>query len=114
MEAIKKSMAEKKTTEKKLSSLATAVLVKPRITEKAYALNALNQYAFQVIPAATKGAVKQAIEEAYGVTVVAVNMVKLPGKTRVFGRVKGKRQAIKKALVTLKKGDSITLFKAGI
>ncbi len=108
-------MAEK--TDKKIvkpSPLATQVLVRPRITEKAYAVNALNQYVFQVILSATKTQVKRAIEEAYGVTVKSVNMVTLPEKQKVFGRSKGKKSAVKKAIVRLKTGDSIALFKAGI
>lgn len=109
-------MAEKKDNKKtkKMSSLASAVLLKPRITEKAYAVNALNQYVFQVVMSATKTQVKRSVEEAYGVSVVAVNMIKLPGKRRVFGRTVGKKSPLKKAIVTLKKGDAIELFKAGI
>ncbi len=113
-------MATKPTTtketkvEKQLSPLATRVLVRPRITEKAYAVNALDQYVFQVTAAATKTEVKRAVEEAYGVSVVAVNMVRLPGKKKNYGRSTGKRSAVKKALVRLKKGESIQLFQAGI
>lgn len=98
----------------KPSPLATQVLLRPRITEKAYAVNALNQYVFQVTQRATKTQIKRAVEEAYGVTVVSVNMVTLPEKQRVFGRSKGKKSPVKKAIVRLKTGDSIALFKAGI
>ena len=113
-------MAPKKTTtkevkiEKQLSSLATRVLVRPRITEKAYAVNALDQYVFQVTMAATKTEVKRAVEEAYGVSVVSVNMVRLQGKKKNYGRTAGKRSAVKKALVRIKKGETIQLFQAGI
>ncbi|QQR79253.1 MAG: 50S ribosomal protein L23 [Candidatus Moraniibacteriota bacterium] len=100
--------------EKQLSSLATRVLLRPRITEKAYAVNALDQYVFQVASAATKTEVKRAVEEAYGVTVIAVNMVRLPGKRKNLGRTVGQRSSVKKALVRLKKGESIQLFQAGI
>ncbi|MEP7162675.1 MAG: 50S ribosomal protein L23 [Candidatus Moraniibacteriota bacterium] len=109
-------MAEEKKDNKKgtLSPLANVVLMKPRVTEKAYAVNALNQYVFQIAPRATKTEVRRAVEEAYGVSVVSVNIVKLPEKRRVFGKVVGRRNPIKKAIVKLKTGDSIALFKAGI
>lgn len=100
--------------EKQLSPLATRVLVRPRITEKAYAVNALDQYVFQVTMTATKTEVKRAVEEAYGVSVAAVNIVRLPGKKKNQGRIVGRRSAVKKALVRLKKGESIQLFQAGI
>lgn len=112
-------MATKKTTtetkvEKQLSPLATRVLIRPRITEKAYAVNALDQYVFQVAITATKTEVKRAVEEAYGVSVVSVNMVRLQGKKKNYGQTKGKRSAVKKALVRIKKGETIQLFQAGI
>ncbi|TXH02036.1 MAG: 50S ribosomal protein L23 [Candidatus Moraniibacteriota bacterium] len=95
-------------------ALATAVLLRPRITEKAYAVNALNQYVFQVAPRATKTTIKKAIEAVYGVTVVSVNVTKLPGKKKNMGRRVGQRSAVRKAVVRLKAGDSITLFQAGL
>lgn len=113
-------MATKETTtketkaEKQLSPLATRVLLRPRITEKAYAVNALDQYVFQVANAATKTEVKRAVEEAYGVSVISVNVVRLPGKKKNQGRTTGQRSAVKKMLVRLKKGESIQLFQAGI
>lgn len=104
------------TTKKSLHSvaLASAVLSRPRITEKAYAVNAMNQYVFQVSPRATKTEVKKAVEATYDVTVVSVNITKLPGKKKNMGRIVGKRSGVKKAVVRLKVGESITLFQAGI
>lgn len=95
-------------------SLASAVLVRPRVTEKAYAVNALNQYVFQVSPKATKTEVKKAVEAAYKVTVVSVNITKLPGKKKNVGRIVGRRSGVRKAVVRLKAGDTITLFQAGL
>jgi large subunit ribosomal protein L23 len=112
--AILKSESKVVKTEKQLSPLASRVLMRPRITEKAYAVNALDQYVFQVTMAATKTEVKRAVEEAYGVSVVAVNMVRLPGKKKNTGRTTGQRSAVKKALVRIKKGETIQLFQAGI
>jgi large subunit ribosomal protein L23 len=106
------------TTPKKESvrdkALATAVLLRPRITEKAYALNALNQYVFQVTPKATKTEIKKAVEAAYGVTVLSVAITKLPGKKKNIGRRIGERSGVRKAVVRLKAGETITLFQAGL
>lgn len=106
------------TTPKKESvrdkALATAVLLRPRITEKAYALNALNQYVFQVTYKATKTEIKKAVEAAYGVTVLSVAITKLPGKKKNIGRRTGERSGVRKAVVRLKAGETITLFQAGL
>lgn len=109
-------MATKTSTMKSLHSIerATAVLSRPRITEKSYAVNALNQYVFEVSARATKTSVKKAVEITYGVTVVSVNITKLPGKKKNMGRMVGERSGVKKAVVRLKAGDTITLFQAGI
>ena len=93
------------------SALASKVLLRPRMTEKAHFAISLGKYVFQVTPSATKQSVKQSVENIYGVSVTAVNIVSTPRKRRVFGRSVGWKSAIKKADVTLKKGESIDLFK---
>ncbi|MDD5083714.1 MAG: 50S ribosomal protein L23 [Candidatus Moranbacteria bacterium] len=93
-------------------SVAYRILTKPRITEKAHTVLGLNKYVFQVSADATKVLVKKAVEEIYGVSVVAVNTVTIPAKKRNFGRSSGFKSSIKKAIVTLKEGDSIDLFQA--
>ncbi|OGI14432.1 MAG: 50S ribosomal protein L23 [Candidatus Moranbacteria bacterium RIFCSPHIGHO2_12_FULL_54_9] len=90
------------------------LLSRPRITEKSYALNALNQYVFVVAKEATKHSVKRAIEEAYAVNVEKVRIVCLPAKTRVFGKNVGTRSGVKKAIVSVAKGQTIELFKSGM
>lgn len=109
-------LAKQKPADMNVTGVAYRVLVKPRITEKAYTLGAGGKYVFQVARVATKQSIKRAIEEVYGVTVVSVNIVTLPGKTKVFGRrqVSGKRQSVKKAYVTLQAGQTLELFKAGL
>lgn len=100
----------------KESPLATRLLSRPRITEKAYALNAQNKYVFEVTKTSTKKSVKRAVEEVYGVNVVDVNMVRLPAKKHLTGRKRTPsfRGAVKKAIVTVVKGQTIALFKAGV
>ena len=112
----KKVTAPKSPLATKESPLAARLLTRPRITEKAYALNVLNQYVFEVARNATKKSVKRAIEEAYGVTVLGVNMIRLPVKKKLSGRKRtpGFKGAVKKALVSVAKGQSIELFKGGL
>ncbi len=110
----------KKGTKKELvvreSPLAAKLLMRPRITEKAYALGTFNQYVFEVARTATKKSVKRAVEEAYGVTVESINIVRLPAKKRLSGknRTVGFKGSIKKAIVSVVKGQTIALFKGGI
>jgi len=111
---------EKKKTLRKLtpkeSPLAMRLLSRPRITEKAYAMNAENKYVFEVTKTSTKKSVKRAVEEVYGVNVTAVNMVRLPAKKHLTGRKRtpGMKGAVKKAIVSVVKGQTIELFKAGV
>lgn len=117
MALLNKTTEEKKTKKAaKQSVLASRLLVRPRITEKSYTLNALNQYVFVVTKDATKKSVKQAVEEAYGVAVENVHIVRLPAKVRLSGRnrVPGIKGAVKKAIVKVAAGQSIELFKAGM
>jgi large subunit ribosomal protein L23 len=119
----KKAGAAKKASAKRAkapqvteSPLAHALLRKPRITEKSYALGSRSQYVFEVAPHATKKGVAEAVAQVYGVSVVSVNIAKLPGKVKLFGRAQtlGRRKSIKKAIVTLAPGQSIELFNAGL
>jgi large subunit ribosomal protein L23 len=87
------------------------VLRRPLVTEKNAALQALGKYAFDVDEVATKQQVKQAVEKAFKVSVTAVNVMMVPGKTRRIGRREVKTQSWKKAIVTLKPGDKIELFE---
>ena len=107
-----KTLAAKKTHTVKESALAARILLRPRITEKAYAQNASDKYVFQVAKVATKRSVKQAVEEAYGVTVEDVNIICLPAKRRVFGRAQtvGYKTGVKKAIVKVSAGQRIEPF----
>jgi large subunit ribosomal protein L23 len=87
------------------------VLRRPLITEKSTTLQAEGKYAFEVDREATKPQIKQAVEKAFNVQVTAVNIVRLPGKTRRLGRRLLPAHPWKKAIVTLRPGDSIELFE---
>jgi large subunit ribosomal protein L23 len=83
---------------------------RPIITEKATLLLENNQYTFEVDRKATKPLIKEAIEMLFDVKVIGINTLNPPRKTRRVGKYMGHRSLYKRAIVTLKEGDSITLF----
>lgn len=91
------------------------ILVKPILSEKANAQQEkLRKYAFKVDRKANKLEIKKAVEDFYGVTVVDVNTVVVPGKNKTrytkAGFIKGMKSAYKKALVTVAEGETIDLY----
>jgi len=85
------------------------VLKRPRITEKATMTAGAGQYVFEISRNATKASIKAAVKDLYKVTPVAVNIASTPAKkVTVKGRV-GVKSPVRKAYVTLKKGDKIDL-----
>jgi large subunit ribosomal protein L23 len=91
-----------------MTTRADTTLVQPIVTEKSVAV--AGKYAFKVADKATKQGVKEAVETFYkGVTVVSVNMARLPDKTKNIarGKVARKRRSYKKAIVTLKAGETL-------
>lgn len=87
------------------------VLRRPLITEKSTVLQAEGKYAFEVAQDANKPMVKDAVEKAFKVTVLKVNIVNMKGKSRRLGRRIIPGSPWKKAIVTLKAGDSIEFFE---
>ncbi|MCQ5130247.1 50S ribosomal protein L23 [Butyricicoccus faecihominis] len=77
------------------------VIRRPIITERSMAGIQDNKYTFEVAPGAGKIEIKKAVEEIFGVKVLKVNTIKLPGKWKRMGVHVGKRPDIKKAVVTL-------------
>ncbi len=86
------------------------LILKPIVTEKATLQMEDNKYVFDVLPKATKPEIKAAIESLFDVSVTSVNTLKLPRKQRRVGRFIGYKAQYKRAIVTLKEGDSIELF----
>jgi len=86
------------------------VVRRPVVTEKSASMQAMrNQFTFEVAASANKVEVKKAIETLFSVKVLKVNMVSMQGKQkRTFGRP-GSTKPWKKAVVTLKQGDSIDI-----
>ena len=85
------------------------VLVAPHITEKTTMLSEFNSVVFKVAGTASKPQIKAAIEAIYGVSVTGVNTIVSKGKTKRWKGAAYKRSDVKKAIVTLKDGDTIDI-----
>ncbi|MBO4268439.1 MAG: 50S ribosomal protein L23 [Bacteroidaceae bacterium] len=91
-------------------------IVKPLVTEKMNSITEKfpNRFGFVVRPEANKLEIKKEIEDLYNVTVVDVNTSYYMGKTKSRytrrGLSKGQKNAFKKAIVTLKEGDTIDFY----
>jgi large subunit ribosomal protein L23 len=83
------------------------VIKRPIITEKATMASEANAVVFEVAMSAAKPQIKTAVEEVFGVKVKAVNTVITKGKVKRFRGIKGRRNDVKKAYVTLEEGNTI-------
>ena len=91
------------------------IIVKPLVTEKMTAITEkLNRFGFIVCPEANKLEIKKEVETLYNVTVVEVNTMRYDGKNKSrytrSGLINGRTNAFKKAIVTLKEGDTIDFY----
>lgn len=102
----KKEIAKRKVV-KKEENIAHEILLENLISEKATMLASQNKYVFKVLKSAGKFQIKEAIEGYYGVQVVSVNTIKISPKKRIQGRTIGWKKGFKKAVVTLRQGDTI-------
>ncbi len=93
-----------------------AVIIKPLVTEKMTSITDKknNRFGFIVAPDANKFEIKKEIQKIYNVNVVDVNTMKYAGKRQSrwtkTGLVKGQKPAYKKAVVTLKEGETIDFY----
>jgi large subunit ribosomal protein L23 len=87
------------------------ILKKPVVTEKSTEMNQASKYVFEVDVRANKMDVKNAVQSAFDVTVLKVNIMNIKGKKKRFGPKIAKLPNRKKAIVTLSQGDSITIFE---
>lgn len=102
-------MATKKTTTEDKKVDVKKILLSPRITEKASKQSEANAYTFVVRKDATKHTVLAEIKKEYKVTPLAINITNMPTKNTFIRGKFGTQAGIKKAIVFLKKGDTITL-----
>jgi large subunit ribosomal protein L23 len=91
------------------------VLRRPLVTEKSnFQSTKLNQYTFEVPVSVNKAQIKEAVEAMFDVSVQRVNVVNLPAKRTRRARsrrLRVRRSAMKKAVVTLAEGQSIDVFE---
>ena len=90
---------------------ARHIIVEPVVSEKSYALMAEGKYTFRVNDRAHKTQISHAIEEIFGVDVVAVRTSRVRSKPKRRGVHRGRTRAWKKAIVELAPGDQIELFE---
>ncbi len=119
---IKKSFKTEEKEEKKIekkedknkyqdNKKAYKLLIKPIISEKATIGVSQGKYVFEVSFEANKVEIKKAINEIYGVKPIKVNIINNLGKKVRFGRRIGKQKDTRKAIITLKKGETINLYE---
>ena len=97
--------------------MAKQIILKPVFSEKAQDLEtAENQFTFVVAKTANKHQIREAVTEMFDVRVASVNTLRMPAKLRrrftKRGLELGKRSAYKKAVVTLREGETIDTFGA--
>ena len=84
-------------------------IISPNITEKSTSLSEFNKVVFKVNKGASKNSIKRSIEKIFKVNVVKINTINLKGKSKIVRGKKAYKSRYKKAIVTLKKGQSIDL-----
>ena len=89
---------------------AYRILLRPIVTEKSMKLSESGQYVFEVAPGANKIAIKKAVKAVYGVDPTDVAVMRVLGRPSRSRYGKGRRKHWRKAIVTLKKGQTIEVF----
>ena len=87
------------------------ILRRPSITEKNTTMQAQGKYVYEVAPGANKYHIRQAVETAFKVGVIDVNVMNVAGATKRQGKRVSTTPGWKKAVVTLKEGDKIQFFE---
>jgi large subunit ribosomal protein L23 len=82
------------------------ILIQPVVSEKSYGLLDEGKYTFIVDPRANKSEIRIAVEKVFGVKVTSVNTINRQGKTRRTKFGVGRRKSTKRAIVTLRDGDT--------
>jgi large subunit ribosomal protein L23 len=88
------------------------IIIRPIVSEKSYAGLERNTYTFLVALDANKTEIKEAIQQIWNVGVLNVNTMNRKGKVKRTRLATGKRPDQKRAVVTLRPGDSIEIFEA--
>lgn len=86
------------------------IIKNPRVTEKAVRASSNSTYTFDVEADASKTEIAKAIKEVYKVTPIKVGIIKIQPKRVVRRGIRGVKKGGKKAVVTLKKGETINIY----
>jgi len=84
-------------------------IISPNLTEKSTSLSEFNKVVFKVNKKANKKLIKKSIEKIYKVNVIKINTVNIRGKEKIVKNRKAYKSGYKKAIITLKKGQTIDL-----
>jgi len=84
-------------------------IISPNLTEKSTSLSEFNKVVFKVNKKANKKLIKKSIEKIYKVNVIKINTVNIKGKEKIVKNRKAYKSGYKKAIITLKKGQTIYL-----
>ena len=87
------------------------IIRRPVVTEKSTLLQDDDRYTFEVAKSATKHQIKEAVEEAFNVSVIKVNTMTVKGRRRRMGPRFSTSKSWKKAVVQLAPGNTITIFE---
>ncbi len=85
------------------------IIKSPVVTEKSTMLSEQGKYLFDVHKTANKNSLARAVKNVFKVDIKSVNVMNIKGKQKRFKGVTGRRSDVKRAIVTLKKGDTIDL-----
>ena len=91
---------------------AREIIIRPIITERSYDVMENNVYTFEVAKDANKIEIAKAVEEIFDVVVLKVNTLNVKPKPKRQRWVAGQTRTWKKAMVTLREGDTIEMFSA--
>jgi large subunit ribosomal protein L23 len=84
-------------------------IISPNVTEKSTSLSEFNKIVFKVDQNANKKTIKKNIEKIFKVNVIKINTINMKGKVKLVKNKKSFKPGYKKAIITLKKGQSIDL-----
>jgi large subunit ribosomal protein L23 len=87
------------------------VIIRPVVSEKSYVLSAANKYTFRVHPDAHKTQIRQAVEALFEVHVLDVRTMSVKSKPKRRGLTRGRTRSWKKAIVQVRPGDTIPIFR---
>lgn len=109
-ESVKKEASVQSGTSVQSKKYVYDMLEHPYITEKTSAMKANgNKYVFIVAKMANKPELRKAIQEKYKITVIKINMINIPSRKVMVGKNLGTKTGFRKAIITLKAGDSIEI-----